>query len=136
MKNILCKLGIHRPLFGHKSNFTDQVSGKMVCNAECSCGILWMTDSRNGWFGTKTKRPFQKALTLSDLKSGEKGIITAITCDVGMAKRLAEMGVNKDEVITLERSAPLGDPLDLKIRGYHISVRRDVASTILIKRAG
>jgi ferrous iron transport protein A len=134
-QTILCKLGIHRPLFGHKSNFTDVVSGKMVCNAECSCGILWMTDSRNGWLGTKMKRPFQKSLTLSDLKPGEKGIITAITCKGELAKRLAELGLNKGEEIKLERFAPLDDPIALKVRGYHVSVGRSVGKTILIKRA-
>jgi len=135
MKEILCKLGLHRPLFGHKSNFTDCVSGKMVYNTECKCGILWLTDSRNSWLGSKMKRPFQKSLTLSDLKPGEKGIITAITCKGDLAKRLAELGLNKGEEVEFERIAPLNDPIDIKVRGYHVSVGRKVGKTILIKRA-
>lgn len=48
--NILCKLGIHRPLKIGRYLFTDRVVGKMVRVAECPCGKKWMTDSDNRWF--------------------------------------------------------------------------------------
>ena len=53
---LLCKLGLHRPLFGHRSNFIDQVTGKTVFNAACSCSKHWMTDSPLGWLGNKVER--------------------------------------------------------------------------------
>jgi len=56
MKNLLCKLGIHRPLKIKDCNFVDIVSGKEVFNASCSCGKTWLTDSVFGWFGFKVER--------------------------------------------------------------------------------
>lgn len=54
--NILCRIGIHRPLKIGASAFTDLVSGKMVRYATCSCGKEWLTTSVFGWFGYKTQR--------------------------------------------------------------------------------
>ena len=53
---LLCKLGWHRPLYNHRHNFIDKVSGKTVYNAECSCGIRYMVDSPYGFLGFKVKR--------------------------------------------------------------------------------
>ena len=56
MKKLLCLIGIHRPLKVMDAHFQDQVSGKMVFNAECSCGKKFMTDDINGWFGFKVEK--------------------------------------------------------------------------------
>ena len=58
--NLLCRIGIHRPLKIKSSNFTDTVSGKTVFNAECSCKKKWLTDGVFGWFGTKTLKKNQE----------------------------------------------------------------------------
>ena len=42
---LLCNLGIHRPLTGHKFQFIDKVSGKSVYSAKCPCGKVWLVDS-------------------------------------------------------------------------------------------
>lgn len=57
--NLLCKLNMHQPLTKHDSNFVDVVSGKTVFNAECPCGIKWLTDSSSKWFGFKIKKEHQ-----------------------------------------------------------------------------
>ena len=54
--NILCKIGIHRPLKNHTYDFTDKVSRMTVYEAECSCGIKWMVDSPFKYFGHKIKK--------------------------------------------------------------------------------
>lgn len=54
--NILCRIGIHRPLKIGSYLFTDHVSGDTVREAVCSCGKNWMTTSVFGWFGYKTQR--------------------------------------------------------------------------------
>jgi len=54
--NLLCKIGIHRPLSEHHYDFKDKVSGKTVYNSVCSCGKRWMVNSRWGWFGFKTEK--------------------------------------------------------------------------------
>lgn len=55
MTRILCRLGWHRPLFGHEYTFTDALSGKFVYYAQCPCGKRWMVDSLSGMFGIKVK---------------------------------------------------------------------------------
>lgn len=51
--NILCKLGIHRPLKNHRYAFTDKVTDLSVYHAECDCGKKWFVDSPLGYFGFK-----------------------------------------------------------------------------------
>ena len=54
LNNLFCKLGWHRPLKRHIYNFTDLVSGKVVYNARCSCGLKWNVDSsKSGFSGHK-----------------------------------------------------------------------------------
>ena len=56
MKNILCRLNIHRPLKNHHHTFTDCVSGKTVFDAECPCGLKFMVDSQFGFCGFKVAK--------------------------------------------------------------------------------
>jgi hypothetical protein len=51
----LCKIGIHRPLFGHYCTFVDKISQKDVFKARCFCGRRWLTDSVFGWLGFKVE---------------------------------------------------------------------------------
>lgn len=48
-------------------------------------------------------------------------------------RRLLELGVVRGETITLQRAAPLGDPLEFVIKGYHLSLRKREASTITVE---
>lgn len=54
--NILCRIGLHRPLRRHRHNFIDRVSGQTVYDAKCSCGKEFMVDSPFGWFGFKVEK--------------------------------------------------------------------------------
>lgn len=56
LNGVLCALGWHRPLRGHRHNFIDKVSGDTVYNAECPCGKKWMVDSPFSFFGCKVER--------------------------------------------------------------------------------
>ena len=47
--------------------------------------------------------------------------------------RLLELGVVRGETITLQRAAPLGDPLEFVVKGYHLSLRKREAATILVE---
>ena len=51
----LCKIGIHRPLFGHYCSFIDKINHKEVFKAQCCCGKRWLTDSVFGWLGFKVE---------------------------------------------------------------------------------
>ena len=74
----------------------------------------------------------EKVTSVADLKPGQKGTVIKVNRSGALAKRLAEMGVGRGAVVELERVAPLGDPIDIKIKGYHLSLRKNEAADILI----
>lgn len=69
-------------------------------------------------------------LTLKDLKPGQKCKILKVRGRGEINKRILEMGVTPGSVVDLERIAPLGDPIDIKVKGYHLSLRKDEAAGI------
>ena len=69
---------------------------------------------------------------LSDLKVGEKGIITKVRGRGAFRKRLTEMGFIKGKEVTVIRFAPLQDPIDYKIMDYEVSLRKSEAGLIEI----
>ncbi len=73
-------------------------------------------------------------LRLSDLKPGEKGRITEIGGSEQFRQRLIELGLTKDAEIWIDKYAPLRDPLELIVRGYHLSLRGMDAQKIAVER--
>ncbi|MDD5645442.1 MAG: ferrous iron transport protein A [bacterium] len=69
---------------------------------------------------------------LKDLKSGQKGIITKVSGGGSIFRRLLDMGIGKGAEITVVRVAPLGDPIEIKVRGYNLSLRKNEASNIYV----
>jgi Fe2+ transport system protein FeoA len=69
-------------------------------------------------------------MTLDQLPLGTPAKITRINADGGTKRRLMEMGVTPSATVEAVRWAPLGDPLDIKIRGYHLSLRREEAAAV------
>jgi Fe2+ transport system protein FeoA len=76
------------------------------------------------------------SVPLSDLKVGERGVITKMNYKGAARQRLLAMGLVKGETILVKRVAPLGDPIDFVIKGYHLSLRRTEASEILVEPQG
>ena len=74
------------------------------------------------------------ALTLADLAPGERATVTGFATDHPPA-RVLEMGVLPGTAVEVVRLAPLGDPIDVRVRGYHLSLRVDEARGILVERA-
>ena len=70
---------------------------------------------------------------LKDLKPGQKGKVLKINVRGETNKRIVEMGVTPGAVVEVERVAPLGDPIDIKVKGYHLSLRKDEAEGIEIE---
>ncbi len=70
---------------------------------------------------------------LRDLKPGEKGKITKISGSGPVHRRILDMGVVKGAEIEVERVAPLGDPVEIKIKGYHLSLRKEEASNVYVE---
>lgn len=70
-------------------------------------------------------------MKLSDLKIGERGIIKEFT-DPSLSVKLMEMGCLPGEAIVLERIAPLGDPIAVRVSGYQLSLRKAEASQVIL----
>lgn len=70
--------------------------------------------------------------TLRELKPGERGTITGFATN-DPPDRLLEMGLLPGTPVEVVRLAPLGDPIDLKVRGYHLSIRKHEAESIQIE---
>jgi len=71
---------------------------------------------------------------LNALKPGERGIIERIIGSGALKKRLREMGVTHGQEILVERAAPLDDPIEVRIRNFHLSLRRDEAALIIVRK--
>ena len=73
--------------------------------------------------------------TLADLKPGGKATILTIGGAAGgIRRRLLDMGVTAGTRVEVERVAPLGDPIEVKIKGYHLTLRKEEAARIHVER--
>jgi len=72
--------------------------------------------------------------TLDELKVGETAEIIAVKGRGAVKRRLLDMGVVKGTIVKIVRVAPLGDPIDIKIKGYDLSLRKEEASNIIVKK--
>jgi len=72
-------------------------------------------------------------MTLQDLRPGEIGKILGFETSA-ITDRLMEMGMLPGSEVQVVRLAPLGDPIDLKVRGYHLSIRKSEAALIRISK--
>ena len=72
-------------------------------------------------------------IKLAELKQGEEGVINSFS-DTEISLKLMEMGCLPGEKVSIERSAPLGDPIAISISGYLLSVRKEEAETVLIQK--
>ncbi len=71
--------------------------------------------------------------SLGELRPGEKGRIIRVSGGKGVNRRLRDMGVVKGSEIEVERVAPLGDPIEVRIKGYHLALRREEAAGIQVE---
>ena len=71
---------------------------------------------------------------LNELKPKEKGRIVKISSGGGgIRRRLLDMGLVSGSEVEMERVAPLGDPVEIKIKGYHLSLRKEEATNIKVE---
>ena len=73
-------------------------------------------------------------IPLSLLQPGDQGEVVAVQAQGEVRQRLLEMGFIRGARLRVEKLAPLGDPMELVIKGYHLSLRRDESSCILVSR--
>lgn len=75
-----------------------------------------------------------KQTTINDLLVGQSAIVSQINCTGAMKRRLIDMGITPGVKVNLHKVAPLGDPVELKLRGYTLSIRRSEAMNINIHK--
>ena len=77
--------------------------------------------------------PSSSELTLDKLKAGQKARVLRFSTDDQNVSFLQEMGITHHEVLELVRIAPMGDPIEIRIRGYELSLRRQQARHIFVE---
>ena len=70
---------------------------------------------------------------LSQLATGEKGTISAVRGEGAVRRRLFDMGITPGAEVYLRKKAPLGDPIEISIRGYELTLRKSEAANVEIK---
>ena len=75
-------------------------------------------------------------MTLDELKIGESGRILAVDGEGALRCRLLDMGLTPRARVTLQKVAPLGDPIEIHVRGYELTLRRDDARLIRVEKEG
>ena len=74
-------------------------------------------------------------MTLGDAAVGSTVIVAKIDGDGAYERRIMDMGITKGSEIFIRKVAPLGDPVEITVRGYELSVRKNDAQCVLVKEA-
>ena len=74
-----------------------------------------------------------KRMTLNQLKVGNSAVITTVGGDGALRCRLLDMGLIPHTRVTLQKVAPMGDPIEIMVRGYELTLRVDDAKKIEVR---
>lgn len=72
-------------------------------------------------------------MTLNEIKPGKSVVIKKMMATGAMKKKLMDMGLTKHTELFVKKVAPLGDPIELTVRGYELSIRKADAATIEVE---
>ena len=72
---------------------------------------------------------------LSEFRIGETGLVKKVEGEGRFRRRLLDMGVTPGITIYLRKKAPLGDPLEITLRGYELTLRKDEAQLVILEVA-
>ena len=71
--------------------------------------------------------------TLKDVAVGDSAIVKKLSGEGALKRRIMDMGVTKGVEIFVRKVAPLGDPIEVTVRGYELSLRKDEAANIIVE---
>ena len=71
--------------------------------------------------------------TLEEFVPGEKGVITAVSGEGRIRRRLFDMGVTPGAEVVMRKKAPLGDPIEVTLRGYVLTLRKTEAACVVME---
>ena len=72
-------------------------------------------------------------MTVKDLKPGKSGLVVSVGGEGILRRRLLEMGITPRTTIAVKKTAPMGDPIEVFLRGYILSLRLEDAEKITIE---
>lgn len=72
-------------------------------------------------------------MTLGEAKVGSTVVVEKIDGDSAYKRRIMDMGITKGTSLYIRKVAPLGDPVEITVRGYELSVRKNDASCVIVK---
>ena len=72
-------------------------------------------------------------MTIDDLKVGRSGTIAQVGGEGALRLRFLDMGLIPGTKVTLRKVAPMGDPIQIQVRGYELTIRREDAARITLK---
>ena len=73
-------------------------------------------------------------MTLDELEIGKSGVIMAVNGEGALRRRLLDMGLTPKTKVMVRKVAPMGDPIEIHLRGYELTIRVDDAKDIEIER--
>ena len=73
-----------------------------------------------------------KPRTLGDAKIGETVTVVKLAGEGAVKRRIMDMGITKGTQLMIRKVAPLGDPIEVNLRGYELSIRKSEAENILL----
>ncbi len=71
--------------------------------------------------------------TLDKLEKGMQGKVVSVTGEIKIKRRLFDMGITPGAGIVLRKVAPLGDPIEITLRGYELSLRKSEAASVTVE---
>ncbi|MBS7379489.1 MAG: ferrous iron transport protein A [Candidatus Ornithospirochaeta sp.] len=71
--------------------------------------------------------------TLKEAKIGETVTVVKLTGEGPVKRRIMDMGLTKGTLVHVKKSAPLGDPIELTVRGYELSIRKAEAENVIVE---
>lgn len=71
--------------------------------------------------------------TVTDLKVNESGVVLRIGGYGALRRRIIDMGITPGAVVIMRKVAPFGDPIEINVRGYELSIRKSDAKEIVIE---
>lgn len=72
-------------------------------------------------------------MTLRDVKVGQTAKVIKLTGEGAIKRRIMDMGITKGVEIYVQKLAPLGDPIEITVRGYELSIRKSDAEMIMVE---
>lgn len=92
---------------------------------ECLIDLKTMNNEKKG----------DMTMTLGDAAVGSTVVVAKIEGDSAYKRRIMDMGITKGSEIFIRKVAPLGDPVEITVRGYELSVRKNDAQCVQVKEA-